>query len=351
MKSPIFSVALFGALGVFSTSAFAQDGPKKSLKRLSVSFSLGIRPDMASLGSTIAQDGSIDTADSTAASLLYSTGQAFMSDRDNMTLAENSAATDSIFNVLSDYQTGGPMLGAEYGGDLRYELDDIIKVPLFVKAGFYYSARFSGGAQSRTLGNVATESVDLLQAFAFNGLDAEDYVNGQMDTTWDAQWWEVPISLGFKVPIKPHTFGYGYAGVSFFSGGFDVGINVDERYANVLTTHINTDTDTGIPEITNYSPGAVNEVIQFRTSGLGINYGLGVQVGIRRTWAVFLELNSSGTAGTVFSNPISDESKQLLTGLSSESLASSDPQWFDQVAYPVVISGASGRIGVRAYLF
>ncbi|MEL6341935.1 MAG: porin OmpL1 [Myxococcota bacterium] len=351
MKRLGLTIPLLGASLLFPAIAEAHDQPKKPPKRLSISFSAGIRPDMASLGSTIAQDGSIDTADSTVASTLYNTNKAFMSDRDNMTLAANSEATDSIFNVQSDFQIGGPMLGAEFGGDIRYELDDVVKFPLFVKAGFYFSDRISGGAQSRTLGDAATASGDIAAAFAINGLDAEDYVNGQMDTTWDASWYEIPISLGVKIPIKPHTFGYGYVGASYFSGGFDVGINVDERYANALTTHIDFDTDNGIPEINNYSPGAVNEVIRFRTSGIGLNYGLGVQVGIKRTWAVFVELNSSGYAGTEYSEPISSGSKQLLTALSSETLAQSDNEWFDQVAYPIIAGGATGRIGVRAYVF
>src|SRR5690606_3264899 len=79
-------VAVFAAVwALWLPLAHAEEGPK----RLSVDISFGVRPDMASLGNTIAQDGTIDTADSTMASLVYSTGKALMSDRNNMAIWHN----------------------------------------------------------------------------------------------------------------------------------------------------------------------------------------------------------------------------------------------------------------------
>jgi len=329
----------------------ADDKPK----RFSISLGAGITPDMAGLGSTIVQDGTVDVADTSMAALAYSTDKVLMSDRNNMTLKANSDKTNSVFNVLSDYKEGGSLLGLEIGGDLRYELDDVIDFPLFIDAGFYYSTKVAGGSQSRTFGDIAEQSETVQAIATVYGLDTADYVGGTMITEWSAAWIEVPISLGIKVPSKkPHTFAYGNAGVSIFSGGFDIGINADEKYLNVLNTHI---VDDGglVPEVYDQSPdGGLQDTIKFRTGAVGLNYGVGVQAGLGRHVAFFLELNSSGAAKTVFAQPMGDTTKRVLTSASSQSLAdeeAGDPSWFQDIAYPVLMTGASARLGIRAYLF
>jgi hypothetical protein len=105
--------------------------------------------------------------------------------------------------------------------------------------------------------------------------------------------------------------------------------------------------------VTDLSPdGGVQDTIPFRTGAVGLNDGLGTQVNIKKTFALFFELYSSGAAETVFNrNNMKSESKQLFTALSSQRLAESDPEWFDKLAYPVLMQGASARIGFRAYLF
>jgi hypothetical protein len=175
-------------VGLLSTPALADEDGKA--KRFSIGISTGIRPDMAGLGSTIVQDGTVDTADSTFANVAYSTSKFLMSDRDNMTLGNNSAGTDSVFNVQTDNPTvGGSMLGLELGGDLRYEFDDLINWPLFLKAGVYHTGKMSGGEQSRTLGDLAEQSETVAAIAALNGLDPADYSGGTMATTWNASWW------------------------------------------------------------------------------------------------------------------------------------------------------------------
>ena len=96
------------------------------------------------------------------------------------------------------------------------------------------------------------------------------------------------------------------------------------------------------PARTDLSPdGGVQDTISFRTGAVGLNYGVGTQVNIKKTFAVFFELNGSGAAKTVYNgNEMKSESKQLFTALSSQSLAESDPEWFDK-AYPVLM----GRLG------
>jgi hypothetical protein len=350
------------ALLALAPAAHAQDKAQdKRPTRFSIGLGVGIRPDMAGLGSTIVQDGSVDLADTTLASLAYSTDKALMSDRNNMTLKANSDNTDSIFNVLSKYEEGGSLLGGEIGGDLRYEFDELIDFPVFLKAGFYYTGRIAGGEQSRTLGDIVEQSSDLSALAFLGGFEPSDLTGGTMVTRWNAAWIEVPISVGIKVPVRPHTFAYGSAGVSIFSGGFDIGIDVDEKYANVLNTHIIEDEEATFGyRVIDQSPdsGGVSDTIKFRTGAVGLNYGLGVQAGIGKRVAVFVELNQSGAAKTVFAQELGEGTKKLLTSASSATLADDssedavgDSAWFDQIAYPVVMQGASGRLGIRAYLF
>jgi len=338
---PMLTLALATAC-LYATSAHAGD-----TKRFSVSVNTGIISDMAGLGATIMQDGSIDTADSTMANAVYATGQILMSDRDNMTIDSNSKNTDSNFHLLDGYETGGPMLGIEVGGDLRYEFDDLLGFPLFLRAGFHLHDRMTGGQQSRTLGTAAIDDGRIAALLALNGLDANDYVGGTMATNWDAGWFEIPISLGWNLEINPYTSLYASFGVSWFKGGFSVGLEVDEAYANVLATHLDADTMTA----TNLSPGSVSDVAKFDATAMGLNYGLGAQAHITSGLSVFLELNSSGAGATVFSNTLTPEAQQLLTSTSSASLAEGDPTWFKKLAYPVVFGGSSVRIGVRYYVF
>ena len=340
------SLAVLSAVLLSTAPAAAEEGARN--KRLSIDVSMGIRPDMASLGSTITQDGTLDTADSTMANLLYSTDKALMSDQSNSTLWYNSQNTDTTFKLMgAEPVLGGPMLGGEFGGRIRYELDDIIRFPLYLQAGFHYSTRISGGYQERVLGDVAQQNETVALLLALNGEDPEDYINGQLITQYDATWYEVPITLGIKVKAKkrPYTMAYGGAGLSYFNGGFSVSLDSDERYSNVLATHIDADSFS----VTNLSPGAVQDTIDFSITGVGLNYSLGVQSGTKAGVAMFFEYNGSGTAKTTYSGGLTDESQRLLTATSSQTLAEADPNWFRQLAYPVVTTGAAFRVGVRYY--
>lgn len=331
---------------LWASTAQAQEEPK----RFSLAISTGLRPDMASLGATITQDGTVDTGETTMANLVYSTDKALMSDRNNLAIWHNSKNTNSPFRLLGEEPVlGGPMLGIEIGAKATYELDDVIDFPLYVQLGFHYATRMSGGHQERVLGDAAAANPQLAALLQANGEDPADYVGGRMITDYDASWFEIPINLGIKVPIttRDYTFAYGQLGVSFFQGGFSVGIDADEAYTNVLATHVDTEALT----VNNLSPGAVQDTIDFRIGSMGVNYGVGVQTGVSSGLAIFLELNSSGTAKTVYSSELAPETRQLLTATSSETLAESDDQWFKRLAFPVVAGGATVRTGLRYYFF
>lgn len=319
-------------------------------KNLSVDVSLGIRPDMAGLGSTIAKDGTVDTGDTTMANLLYSTDKVFMGDQSNQTLWHNSDQTKSTFKMMGEEPVlGGALLGGEVGLRLRYDVTGAKAFPVFFQGGVFRTQSISGGEQERVLGNAAQKNASVAALLALNGEDPKDYIGGKMSTRYEASWWEIPLSLGLRLdhPKRPYTAAYGSVGVSIFSGGFSVAFDADENYANVLATHIDADTQT----VTNLSPGAVSDQIRFNITAVGLNYGLGVQAGTKSGLAFFAELNSSGASKTVYGTVLKDESKQLLTALSSQNLANEDAEWFDSLAYPVLTTGATFRLGTRYYFF
>lgn len=340
----VAALAAVLALGV--PLAHADDAPK----RLSVDVSFGLRPDMAALGSTIAQDGTIDVADTSMASLVYSTGKALMSDRNNMAIYHNSRSTESSFQLLGEEpEVGGALLGMDFGASVRYELDDVIGFPLFVKTGFNYITSVSGGHQERQFGNAASANPSVAALLMANGEDPANYIGGRMVNEYSASWFEIPVTVGFKVPLgQEQSFAYAGLGVSMFRGGFSVSLDVDENYANVLATHLDTDALT----VTNLSPGAVQDTIDFQIGGMGFNYMVGAQAAVGKTGAtVFLELNSSGAAKTVYSSAMKTETRQLLTATSSAALYAEDDQWFKRLAFPVVAGGGTVRAGLRYYFY
>ncbi len=343
----MYRVAVLAAvLALWVPLAHADDGPK----RFSVDVSLGLRPDMAALGNTIAQDGTIDTAETSMADLVYSTGQALMSDRNNMAIWHNSNSTNSSFRLLGEEpKVGGPLLGLDIGANVRYELDDVIDFPLFVRAGFHFITSVAGGSQGRVLGDAASANADIANLLRANGEDPADYIGGRMTNEYSASWLEIPVTVGFKVPLgSEQSYAYAGIGLSFFRGGFSVKMDIDENYANVLATHIDTDALT----VNNLSPGAVNETVDFQLGGVGANYLLGAQSALGSTNAViFLELNSSGAAKTVYSSSMKPETRQLLTAASSEALYQQDAEWFKRLAFPVVTGGGTVRFGLRYYFF
>lgn len=347
------------ALALQSTPAHAEDGELK--KRLSLTFTSGIRPDMAQLGGTITQDGTVGTADSTIANALYATSNAFMSDRDNLTIWDGSNTTEADFRLMGQEPTvGGAMLGIELGARARYELDDVVNFPMYVSLGFHHTSKMSGGEQSRMLGDVGTTNQTVNTLFLLNGLDPADYDGGVMTNEYDASWTEIPLSVGIKVKAKkkPFTFAYGQFGVSQFAGGFSVSMNMDQNYVNALASHWDSDTNQVVnyanhedDEGNQYTIGPIDDTVEFKLSGMGLNYGLGVQAGTKAGIAFFAELNSSGTSQVVYGSNMKDDTRKLLTATSSDVLPRADENWFNRLAFPVVTTGASFRTGVTYYFF
>lgn len=314
-------------------------------RRFSVALSAGAIPDMAGLGASIAQDGSLPVGP-TSLGQLYSTDHLLMSDQQNQTLWHSSSQSTSVFRLMSEApQLGGPLLGGELGGRLRLE-SAADRLPGFVELGAFFSTRISGGQQARTLGSLAQDSAQLAAILKASGESASDYVSGHLSSEHDAAWIEIPLSVGLKTPdLWARSFVYGSLGVSYMRGGYVLSIDADERYSNVLASHLDADTLT----ITNHSPGAVSEQISFAVQGLGLNYGLGVQTGLGEHAAVFADLNRSGLTRVALGSGLSPAGQQLLSAMTDPALTEDDATWFQGVARSISLNGASIRIGLRRY--
>jgi hypothetical protein len=323
--------SLFLLSAVMAPSALADES-----RQVSVELSAGILPDMGGLGSSITQEGRISLGGGSLAQL-FSTDHLLMSEQQNETIWHNSSQTDSVFRLMSEAPTStGALLGGELGGRIRWEAAD--GLPLFVQAGVYASTRLAGGQQERSFGSLATESAQLSAIIDASGMSSDDYDNGHLSTRYSASWVELPLSVGLKSPdIRPHSFVYGSMGVSLMMGGHVLSINADENYTNVLASQLDTNSLT----ITNHSPGALSEQIAFMTRGLGLNYGLGLQVGLAEHSALFCETNRSEMSRTVSGSGLTSSGQQLFATMTdSES---------GNIAQAISLSGARMRIGLRYY--
>ena len=339
--SVLASVLLAGGL-------WAQEG---AAKRFSVGVSAGLKGNLADLGGTITKDGTIDTASSTLARSVYSTSKVIMSDKDNRAIGYNSASTGSAFNLLKDSTDGGPLTGLDLGINTQYDLDDLIGMPLFTRLGFQYMAHVAGGAQERTLGDATVQNAGLnTLLLSQTNLSGAQYAGGKMKSEFTASWLEIPVSVGFNARINPATKLYAAVGMSYFYGGWDAKLDIDEKYANVLGTHTDlTSTATNYWKLA--GGGSLKETIEFRASGLSVNYFMGLEQMLMNDLAAFIEVYASGYAQTVYSSKLSDKAQKLLTATSSETLYQSDSNWFKRLAFPVVLGGASIKIGARYFLF
>ena len=320
-------------------------------KRFSFGFNVGLKGNQANLGDTITKDGTIDTASSTVARTFYATNQTIMSDRNNAAIQYNSGNTGAPFNQLSSYKEGGALTGIDFGGQAQYDLDDIISLPLFLRAAFNYQMTIMGGKQERTLGDVSVTNPQANALLTANGLTPADYAGGTMKTGFSASHIEIPISIGFNARISEKTRVYLGLGASWFNGGWDVKVDIDEKYANALGTHVNTTALTATNYWKNFGGGAIDETIKFRASGIGVHYFIGLEQFLTENLSIFGEIFASGMAKISYSTELSDKGQKLFSTLSSETLAQNDPNWFKRLAYPVVLGGASIKVGMKYYLF
>ena len=320
------------------------DGRKEIL---SFGISTGLRANMASLGDTVAKDGTVELSSNSALRALGSTKNVFQSGKDDAVLVHNSASTNSAYKFLDRQENTGALMGITLGSEVKLELAKLTNLPLFVRVGADYTFRVGGGYSERVLGSAIENATPLGGAVR----DATGGVTGgTMTYQFDARWLELPLTIGLSIPIEGGHKVYGGFGPSYYRGGFSVELNMDERYVRAATTLLDGNTVYG-PLVTN----ALHEKIDFKWAGLGFNYVLGIEARVGDRNALFFEYAATGGADTRFSSTPSAEGQRFLTAVNSSVSggvvvpAQADERFLKRIAYPVVLGGGFFRIGYRFY--
>jgi hypothetical protein len=321
------------------------EGGRKEI--LSFGISTGLRANMASLGDTIAKDGTVELGSNTALRALGGTKNVFQSGKDDAVLLHNSSSTNSAYKFLDRQENSGALMGITVGGEVKLELAKLVDLPLFIRAGADYTFRVGGGYSERVLGSAIENATPLGGAVR----DATGGVTGgTMSYQFDARWLELPLTIGLSIPIEGGHKVYGGFGPSYYRGGFSVDLNMDERYVRAATTLLDGNTVYG-PLVSN----ALNEKIDFTWAGLGFNYVLGLEARVGDRNALFFEYAATGGADTRFSSAPSADGQRFLTAVNSGVTggvvvpAQADDRFLKRIAYPVVLGGGFFRIGYRFY--
>lgn len=337
-------------------TATAMTGESKSsytgaTKRFSIGLSLGLRPDMNQLGGAIQKDGVQDNGVTNAnvASTYYQQSKLLMSDKDNAQSKALSQSTGGPGQTVKDYQEGGSLTGIEGMIHIKYDLDDMIKIPLFVRTGFAYGLKLIGGSQSRTLGDRAAKDPSMAGLIASTPQLAgqtDPWGGGVMTTKYSSYYMEIPVSIGYNLRFDKHVVYFG-VGASYFNGGYNIEVALDSKYASAMGAY-----NLGTSSYVNYSSGALTETLKFAYAGIGLHYFLGAETEIMNNMNLFFELNASGTAGVALSDRLSSAGAKLLTpATGGTSAANADPEYSKRLGQPVVLTGASVRVGVRYAVF
>ncbi len=319
---------------------------KKKTRSLSFGLTTGVVADMSQLGSAITNDGVVDLNGDSLASTTGIT-KLLMPDRDCALQSYSSQGTNAEpLRVIDDYEEGGPLIGLDTGLYVMYDTTPHLDLPFFMRLGFDYAFKISGGEQMLKLGpgpdQVAVSS-DFARPPEFN------FEGGTIKTTWNSSWMEVPLTFGVILPVMDLGKVYGGVGVSWFRGGFSIEVQADKKYAAFLTSY-NTNDYSNAENL--MVTEAINEKIEFMTYGISFNMLLGLEVFLSENTAATVEYWASGTMQTVFAeSEFSPTAKRAMTmATAGPDAAGKDDEYIERFAYPVVLGGSMLKFGVRYYL-
>ncbi len=324
---------------LFATTLYAQEGGRKSF---SVGITLGIVSDLAALGSTIIDDGTLDTADGSLANAT-NTGLLIMSDKDDAVALTSSQNTNvGPLQFLSGFEEAGPMMGMSIGGYAMYDFLSLADLPFFARLGFDYVVQVSGGEHSRTLASGVDQYAD---ANGFSRPISGSYTGATMKHTFTSSWLEIPLTVGICLPVGKYGKVYGGLGMSYFNGGWALEVDLDAEYAQYLTMFAGNAQALVTSE--------VKEKVEFKVSTISVNFCLGAEVNVAYGIAVSFEYWGSGAAQTVHSETkFSSNAAQIMTAaLAGEDAAAADSEYIKQFAYPVVLGSSFFKFGVKYYIF
>lgn len=317
-------------------------------RSLAIGVTAGLVDDMSQLSDAITNDGVVPLNTNSLAS---STGIETLLVPDSvasMQYHSGSKSPDDL-KIISDYDKAGSdaLRGVDLGIYVMYDFNELLNLPLFVRVGFDYVFKVWGDDQMIRLG----PGPDIYAAENNFATPAGGFEGGTLETSWDSEWMEVPVTIGVVLPVMNFGNVYGGLGVSWFRGGFSINVKADDRYAAFGTSYSSDDYPGADLDNLMVTEG-INEKIEFVTHGISFNMLLGFEAFIADNVSATIEYWASATMQTVYAeSEFSDKAKRVLTmATAGPDAAAQDPEYIERFAYPVVIGGTMIKFGVRYYI-
>lgn len=308
-------------------------------RALSIGFQFGIAPDMSGLGSAIANDGVLDISkDSLAANAGIS--KLLMSDKDVATIFYSTQSTNAApLKTISDFKVGGALIGLDIGFSLMMDFLPW-KVPVFVRTAVDYTTAISGGKQSLTLGsgpNIAAAASDF-------PIPVGGFTGGKANVTWKSMAVDAQLTLGLIWGVKGKGKIYAGLGLSYFYGGFSIGIDANAKYVAFVTSV------KGNPQMMLHQD--LKEVVTFRTYGVSGNMLIGGEFVLWGPVSFYAEWYLAGTMKVEYAKAeFSGDAKKVMTiVMGGASAAGLDSQFIERFAYPTLVGGSLIKFGFKYYI-
>lgn len=234
--------------------AFSFTAPAMAKQGLSVGLGMGILPNCAGMGATILDDG-LDISYSTPNASGDLSFNEIKVIRDEQSLTDAKEAGD-----ITDLETNGPMMGMDFGLQVRYDYSYF-----FARTGFNYAKKVAGGETTWT--------------------DAG--TGDKYEQNWDYSSIAIPLTLGINIPALEGKLNF-YMGFSmaYMSGSWEVEIVAPDLQLKAPATAGNFTTLGPLG-----FPGA-SETPKFEASGLAMGYLIGVDAEVYENVAIFFEYES-----------------------------------------------------------
>jgi len=297
MRKVLFILLSLAVVFGLSDGAFAKNG-------LSASLALGINGNPGQLASVITSDGLEDSMMVDGAGDLtdfyslmkFQTGagninNSMVSDytnyagwffRDKITLVEDEDGLidDQHKGEKKDVKTSGSMMALDIAIHAKYTMMEY----LWGRLGFNYTKKVTGGETSWK--------------------DNEFGMSGTQKQEWDYKTWAIPLSVGLNLPLKDGKYDiYVGIGLTYVSGGWD--LKVSRTYfesttgvaGDLFTACLTDGFGTTFAGITDFGSARGSETVEFRYSGFGFNYLIGVDAEVAQNIKVFVEWETTMAGG------------------------------------------------------
>ncbi len=301
MRKVLFILLSLAVVFGLSDGAFAKNG-------LSASLALGLNGNPGQLASVITSDGledsmMVDGTDATQAAIYsmidlnisagnitesqvgdYTKGDGYTTwfHRDKITLVEDEDGLidDEEKNEIKDLETNGAMSALDIALHAKYTMMEY----LWARLGFNYTFKLTGGETT---------------------WKANEYgITAKQSQEWDYKTWAIPLSVGLNLPLKDGKYDiYVGVGLTYVNGGWD--LKVKRTYfesttgvaGDVFTACLTDGFGTTFAGMDDFGHAKASETVEFRYSGIGFNYLIGVDAEVYENLKVFVEWETTLAGG------------------------------------------------------